>query len=87
MDTTDIKINIVIDNRHFQVNIEEMTGAQLKQLAGIPLANLLFLEVHGPGEDEQIQDTTVVQLHDGDHFYDMPPGNFGASPRALRRHR
>jgi hypothetical protein len=33
--------------------------------------------VHGPGDDEQIQNDTLVHLHNGDHFYDMPPGNFG----------
>jgi hypothetical protein len=77
METRTITINIVIDDRHYQVHTEEMTGAQLKALAGIPEANLLFLEVHGPGDDELIQNDTVVHLHDGDHFYDMPPGNFG----------
>ena len=56
----------------------EMTGAQLKALAGIPETNLLFLEVHGPGEDEPIANDTVVHLRDGERFYDMPPGNFGS---------
>lgn len=70
-------INIDIDGRHYQVHSAEMSGAQLKQLAGIPDANLLFLEVHGPGDDEQIQDGTLVELHSGEKFYDMPPGNFG----------
>lgn len=77
MDTKTITINVVIDDKHYQVHTEEMRGAQLKALAGIPEANLLFLEVHGPGDDELIQNDTVVHLHDGDHFYDMPPGNFG----------
>jgi len=71
------KTNIRINQHHYQVDIEEMTGLQLKELAGIPSANLLFREVRGPGDDEQISDTTEVHLHDGDEFYDMPPGNFG----------
>lgn len=77
MQATVVNINITINHDHFQVHAGEMTGLQLKQLGHIPDANLLFLEVRGPGEDEQIQDTTVVHLHDGDHFYDMPAGNFG----------
>ena len=79
MDTkgTKIRINIQINQQHFQVDVEEMTGAELKALGGIPDGNLLFREVHGPGDDEQIQNDTAVQLHNGDHFYDMPPGNFG----------
>ncbi|MHB8438519.1 MAG: multiubiquitin domain-containing protein [Acidimicrobiales bacterium] len=70
-------INIIIDDKHYQVHAETMTGAQLKALAGIPPNNLLFLEEHGPGDDELITNETTVHLHDGDHFYDMPPGNFG----------
>jgi hypothetical protein len=72
-----VDIHIVIDRHEYTVHEREMTGAQLKALAGIPEANLLFLEVHGPGEDEQIQNDTVVQLRDDEHFFDMPPGNFG----------
>ena len=76
MDTM-IDIHIFIDKHEYNVHEREMTGAQLKELAGIPLANLLFLEVPGPGEDEQIHNDTVVHLRDGEHFYDMPQGNFG----------
>jgi hypothetical protein len=71
-------INIRIDDRHYKVNVEDMTGAELKQLAGIQEGNLLFREVHGPGDDELIRNDAVVHLHSGDQFYDMPPGNFGA---------
>ena len=70
-------VNIVIDGKHYKVHTHEMTGAALKALAGIPDGNLLFREVHGPGDDEQVQNETVVQLHNGEHFYDMPPGTFG----------
>jgi hypothetical protein len=80
MPATKVTINIIINDKHYQVHTETMTGEHLKQLADIPPANLLFREVHGPGDDDQIQNDTVVHLHDGDRFYDMPPGNFG-SPR------
>jgi hypothetical protein len=70
---TKVDIHIVIDRHEYTVHEKEMTGAQLKALAGI------FLEVHGPGEDEQIQNDTVVHLRDGEQFFDMPPGNFGAN--------
>jgi hypothetical protein len=74
---TKTDIHIIIDKREYTVHDEEMTGAALKALAGIPAGNLLFLEVPGPGEDQQIQNDTIVHLHDGEHFYDMPPGTFG----------
>ncbi len=72
------RTKVKIDGRHYEADAADMTGAQLKALAAIPAANLLFREVRGPGDDEQIQDATVVHLHDGDSFYDMPPGNFGS---------
>ena len=75
--STKVKINIQINHQHFKVDLDEMTGAQLKALGGIPPDNLLFREVHGPGDDEQINNDTVVKLLNGDRFYDMPPGNFG----------
>jgi hypothetical protein len=74
---TKVDITIVINDRPYHVHVEEMTGLQIKQLAGIPENNLLFRETHGPGDDEKIENNSVVQLHDGDKFYDMPPGNFG----------
>ncbi len=58
-----------------------MTGVQLKTLGGIPEQYLLFREVHGPGEDERNHNDTVVHLRDGDHFYDMSPGNFGCEAK------
>jgi hypothetical protein len=73
------KTSIHIDGNHYNVETDEMTGAELKQLAGIAAANLLFREVHGPGkdDDEQIPADSLIHLKDGDHFYDMPQGNFG----------
>lgn len=71
------KTNILINQHHFTVDDEDILGRDLKALAEIAGANLLFRELRGPGDDEQIQDDTLVHLHDGDHFYDMPPGNFG----------
>lgn len=71
-------IHIVIDKREYSVQTEDMTGAQLKALADIPLSNLLFREVHGPGDDELIANDSIVHLQDGEQFYSMPPGNFGS---------
>lgn len=73
-----VDIHITIDHKEYTVHEREMTGAQLKALAGIPETNLLFLEVHGPGEDEPIPNDKHVHLRDGEHFFDMPQGNFGS---------
>lgn len=71
------KTNILINHHHFTIDGDDILGRDLKALAEILGVNLLFREVRGPGDDEQIQDDTLVHLHDGDHFYDMPPGSFG----------
>lgn len=68
---------IVIADKHFKVNDRIRTGLQLKEMAAIPLQNHLFLEIPGPGEDEQIQDDFAVPMRDGLHFYDVPVGNLG----------
>lgn len=74
---TKLDITIIINDHPYHVHVEEMTGLEIKQLAGIPENNLLFRETHGPGDDEKIENNSKVHLRDGDKFYDMPPGNFG----------
>ncbi len=74
---TKTKTSIHLNQHHYEVGSAQVTGAQIKELAAIPQANLLFREVKGPGDDEQIHDQTVVRLRHDDRFYDMPPGNFG----------
>lgn len=71
------KVTVIINQRPFHFDDDELTGAQLKEAAGIAPPNLLFREVPGPKDDEPISDQQVVTLKPGDHFYDMPPGNFG----------
>jgi hypothetical protein len=74
---TKTKTGIHLNHHRYELGTTQMTGAEIKQLAAIPEANLLFREVQGPGDDEQIHNQTVVRLRHGDRFYDMPPGNFG----------
>ena len=76
MDTA-TTIRILLNQQYHEIGSEQITGSQIKELAAIPGLNLLFREVQGPGDDEQIHDQTTVRLRQGDRFYDMPPGNFG----------
>lgn len=62
----------VNDNRH-QVEVDSMTGAEIKALDGVPAANTLFLEVPGPDPDRKIDDSESVDLRSGLRFYDLPP--------------
>ena len=72
------KVNITINDVHFQVEVTTMTGSQLKELAGIAEVNQLFLEKHGPGDDQPVLDDTTVELKSGMKFFDVPVGNLGA---------
>lgn len=73
----ELHINIEIDSRHYQVNVERMTGSQLLALAGAAAGNQLFRETPGPAEDQAVQPDQVVELHSGEKFYTVPVGNFG----------
>jgi hypothetical protein len=56
---------MIFDKREYTVHQEEMTGAHMKTLAGIPVSNLLFLEVPGPGEHQQIYNDIVTTCRCG----------------------
>jgi len=74
---TEKKITVIINQRPFHFEVSQVTGADLKRAADIAAANLLFREVPGPADDEAVVDDQLITLRSGEHFYDMPPGNFG----------
>jgi hypothetical protein len=71
------RVRIDINGKPYEVGDDELSGSAIKQLGGIPAANLLFVESHQQGDDQQIADNQVVELHHDNRFYDMPPANFG----------
>lgn len=68
---------IFINKNPFKAPKEEMTGGELKVLGGIPPGNKLFREEPGSHADTVVGDATVIQLKNGDKFYDLPPGVVG----------
>ena len=77
MSTEKNSIKIQINKNHYDTSSETMTGAQLKTLGGIPAGNKLFKEEHGKDPDRLINDGDSVPVHNGDKFYDLPPGVVG----------
>jgi hypothetical protein len=55
-------LKFVIDDKHFETSDEYKTGAELKQLANIPLDAELYLSIKRPYEDELIENETKVNL-------------------------
>jgi hypothetical protein len=68
-------IEVFINKKKFEIENPVQTGASLKNLAGIPLNDVLFLQ--RPGEDEVIPNDTKITLKDGDHLHSQPPADYG----------
>lgn len=74
-------VHIFINKRKYELDSPVQTGAALKQLASIPLQDVLFRQV--PGEDDVIGNDTKVTLKNGDHFHSQPPADYGLSEADL----
>ncbi|MBX9609191.1 MAG: hypothetical protein K2Y51_23470 [Gammaproteobacteria bacterium] len=71
-------VHIFINKIKFSLNEAEQTGASLKQVAGIPLSDVLFLQ--RPGDDEVIANGATISVKNGDHFHSQPPADYGLGP-------
>ncbi len=76
------EITIYVNNQPFRTTEHELTGAQIKALAGIPAEYELF-RVEGQnsvpvGNDER------VRLHENEHFRAIPSGSFGQNGFAAK---
>lgn len=69
-------VHVFINKRKFDLADPVQTGASLKALAGIPQADVLFLQQ--PGEDAVIGNDTSVTLKNGDHLHSQPPADYGS---------
>jgi hypothetical protein len=55
-------LKFIIEGKEYETCDQYKTGAELKQLAGIPLDTELFLSISKPYEDELIENNTRVNL-------------------------
>lgn len=69
------EFTIFVNNQPFKTDKQELTGAQIKTLAGVPADYELF-EVQGD-KTVPIGDTQEVHIHNGLHFRAIPSGTFG----------
>ncbi|MGE6394327.1 multiubiquitin domain-containing protein [Chryseobacterium scophthalmum] len=60
--TPEVPLNFVIDGKEYDTFDQYKTGAELKQLAGIPLDTELFLSISKPYQDELIENEKQVNL-------------------------
>jgi hypothetical protein len=74
-------IHVFINKEKYELEHAVQTGSALKQLAGIPLSDVLFLQ--RPGDDEVIGNDAKVTLKNGDHLHSQPPADYGLGPAQL----
>jgi hypothetical protein len=68
-------ITLFVNNQRFKTTEQELAGAQIKSLAGIPSDYELF---HVEGTNSlPVGDAQRVRLHSGEHFRAIPSGTFG----------
>ena len=75
MKSTTKAIKVFINKVEYRLDCPEQTGASLKELAGIPLCDVLFLQ--GRCEDEVIANDATVVLRECDQLHSQPPANYG----------
>jgi len=66
---------VTINRKEYEFADPHQSGRSLKERAGIPLADVLFLD--RPHEDEVITDDTKLTLKMGECFHSAPPANYG----------
>jgi hypothetical protein len=66
---------VLINRKPYVFEDPHQTGHSLKQRAGIPASDVLFL--NRPKEDEVIPDDLRVKLRTGERFHSAPPANYG----------
>lgn len=74
------KFKFEVNDKEFEVGTPTITGAQIRQLAEIPPAYQLFLEVPGDKkQDRLIGDGDSVNLAEPgiEELYTVPPATFG----------
>lgn len=68
-------IHVFINKKKYDLDEPEQTGKALKELAGIPLGDVLFLQKKG--NDLVIGNDTTVTLKNGDHLHSQPAADYG----------
>jgi hypothetical protein len=75
---------IFIDREQFKVESDVMTGTKLRALPMPPIGQDrdLWEEIPGHGDDRKINDTDVVTLKEGTHFFTTPRAVTPGAPDA-----
>lgn len=77
-ETTQHIYNFFVDAKKYETDKPNLTGLEIKNMAGVPDNYQLYLEEEGDTPDRAISDgETVVLEHGAKHFFAVPPATFG----------
>jgi hypothetical protein len=68
---------IYVENHRHDLPSNEVTAEQIRSLGNIPADNKIFKETPGDAPDPEVP-AGPFNVHDGEKFYAVPPGTFGA---------
>jgi hypothetical protein len=68
-------ITFFVNNNPVSTEMKELTGSEIKSVAGIP-ADYELWEVRGD-QTVPVGNDQVVKIHNNEHFRAIPPGTFG----------
>jgi hypothetical protein len=73
------RYHFFVDAKRYEYDHSSITGAEIKNVAGVTATYQLYLEEEGDGPDRAISDSEGISL-EGEikHFYAVPPATFGA---------
>ncbi len=74
------QFTILVNNVEFTTSEHQLTGAQIKSLAGVPADYELF-EVRGD-QTVPVGNDEVLHIHNNMHFRAIPAGTFGLNDTA-----
>ena len=69
-------VDFFVNGHRYESLDHTLTGLQIKQKAGIPVADELFLGT--PCGDDVVPNSVVVLIRKDDHFHSMPSPQYGA---------
>jgi hypothetical protein len=68
---------IYVENQRHDLSSDEVDAAEIRRFGNIPDDNKIFRETPGANPDPEIP-AGRFKVHDGEKFYAVPPGTFGA---------
>jgi hypothetical protein len=81
MENHEKEFHFFVDGTQFETHKPALTGAEIKQIAGVNASYQLFLEDEGETPDKPIGDSESISLGANErhrrHFFAVPPATFG----------